>query len=196
MLKRPKCMRLSQHVALVSRIVDLLKIRARAGLRTRIIKTPAHVSSIGNDKADSLANTAAQCPEQCTWTDTSEPNPRKHLYWIAMDTRRPACATAKPASPARDGAAAEPAAACTPTTQAADHMRYAANLQSAVKRWTQPTTGTGLARCDGVYATAIRAALPALDQKHSSHALRAPGLCTHRARIYVLRFLYVVLWNK
>jgi ribonuclease HI len=168
----PLRMRHSKYCPLLTNCMNLLMIRAKRGHTTALIKTPAHIGSIGNERADKIAGRAADDNSQCTWTDTSNPNPYETKTWIGL---------VEPRGP--DG---EPA------------TRYASNTNAAIKNHTLMSTckGTKKVKTPGIYESAWEAAYPSLDLKHSSHALRNPNFAPHGQRMLSFRAKWGLIWNN
>ena len=160
------------HRQLLVETAEHLVRRANAGLRTRILKVPAHTGIRGNEAADQAAKEAARPEQDCAYT-TDAHLPFAGQWWPAFWT--------KPSSDA-DG---------EPT------LRVAANLKGALRRHLHATLRTGGSPV-GVYAASWRALYdhPEGASPKESSAKWKRGRVSEAAIRSNLKFAWGQFWNK
>jgi ribonuclease HI/exonuclease III len=176
-ISEPARMRFSKHMHQLINIRNLLVTRSRAGLITRLVKVPAHAGSVGNEKADTAAVEAAKNPTSCTWTDGSNNQPRRGIYWVSFkpDQQRIAVTNNPHAPPA---------------------AQEAPDLTTSVKRWVSDKTDCGFSNVHTEYTNAWRQQYDKLDSEHSSECMRKKHRTTLAARMTAFKAWWGLLWNN
>ena len=161
-----------KHRVLVRAVVDKLLHRARAGLKTSIVKVKSHIGIRGNERADQLADEAARLPQHDHVTVGTAAF--EGLFWPGT---LPTLSEVAPSTKANRN----------------DEIYLQPNLTTAIKQAARPQFQTGLTN-KTLYVDIWKSLEEHLDLK-ASNAFWQSSTITSNATRQLLKARYGQMWN-